>query len=767
MRTRTAGFVALFLGVAATAALAQLDVTLGNGDAVRGTLLPADETETFRFACPEGARFSVTVKPHRPLKRVGATLFDAAGLPVEGRTGRRLRWKGVGGADPGEIRVEVTGGDGVATGDYTLRVRWRSPRKFHGSAPVDGSGSGSLAFPAAGGAVVHLSAAPPRGPPAGPPPPPPRAADGAETALEPGASGTFVAPATGTYTLEFENTAEAAGGVRARARVRAPAPPARRLFATTREIPPGTDIRASAVLDAGGGFLQAPGSGPLAGARVTVPPGALAGPAIVVLGAVPDLEPPLPSRSVRATVAAFVGPLGPDFGAALRPSVEVPLTPAPGAAEGSLLRMYGGDGEAPVEEVPGAVLDGGTSRITFEAPRPERFQAWYVAQPELAEPVVLELPQGESFTMAAVGGGFAFLGSPVAPGPGGEAQAGLVRVYEHVGETWIERAPLRAPAPAAGDTFGMSVVYRRSPAGPADDSLLVGLSRRDLPGKPDAGGIMEFARSGSGWAFRTEVMHPFPGTYAMFGETMAVEGDRLVAPSVGLQVYARTAAGWDHVETVTSAGAWNEVYYAGHPVVMDGGDLAVGVLSDSARYGGGHQAGSVYLYAPSGSSVAPAGSVTDPDPAVRNTGFGTGVALAAEDLAVYAPSLDPAIRLFARDGLAPSGSIARPIDPVLQNRSPVLTGSIAARGDRLFVGARSDLAGYPFAGVHVFRKVMGVWQQEMTLDGSPLLAPDAREQTFSWSFAVDDDTLVLPMSAYHYDTQQTRVALAFFDLTAE
>ena len=769
MIARSLVVAASCLATVALGARAELDLQLRNGDRLAGTLLPAFERETFRFACPEGAKISVSVQGSASLREVGATLFDPDGLPLGGSSGRRARLRTAAGAAAGSHRVEVVVPDGVETGDYALRIRWKSPRAFAASMLLEGDGLGSLRFSADAGARVDFSVAPARGSGAAPSFVRVVADSGAITALEPGRAETFLVPETGSYAVEFENTLPATGDVRVRARVRPARAGTRRLSATTAQIPVGTDIRASAVIGPEGGVLAAPPVGALPNATLTVPQGALGMDVVVVLGAVNDLTPPVPSRSTRATAGVFVGPRGVHFSIpSTRPRVEIPLQPS-GAPQGSLLRVYRGLGLSPVVDVPGAEILGTTSRVGFVTEEWTRYQGWFVESPEVPEPKVIDLPESGGITGdIAVGGGFLFVGDSLAAGPAGEEYAGRVRVFEKVGDSYVERSSFRSPTPGAGDVFGHQIAYRRSPLGPADDSVLVSVSRRDSPGQPDTGGIEEFVLVGGTWTFRTLIAPPAAATYSSFGERLAVEGDRLVSTSMGLRLFDRTATGWNLVDTITASGeSWSEGYYGLHPIAMLDGFIAVGVLSDHGRYGGGHQSGSVYCYAPSGGTLVPAGNVTDPNAYYRTVGFGSEVALGPEDLAVYAAHLDPKIRIYARPGLSYSGGIARPILPAMGSRSPVLSGAFAFGGDRLFVGAYAESAGYPFAGVHEFRKVDGLWVLERSLDASAHFNPGVREQTYSGKIIIDGSSLLIPISAQNVDTRVTRTALAIFELPTE
>ena len=58
----------VLVGVAVSAR-ADLEVTLRNGDRVRGTIFPASEQETFAIELPQGARLNATASPKKTASR--------------------------------------------------------------------------------------------------------------------------------------------------------------------------------------------------------------------------------------------------------------------------------------------------------------------------------------------------------------------------------------------------------------------------------------------------------------------------------------------------------------------------------------------------------------------------------------------------------------------------------------------------------------------------------------------------------------------------
>src|SRR5207244_1843309 len=108
---------------AAVAARAELDVVIANGDTVRGSLLPADEAETFRFACPEGAPIRLSLVASGPGLTAGARPFAAeAGVRVT----FSLAAPHGSAAAPSIVRVRASDGTTfpLAAG---LRTTWTAP----------------------------------------------------------------------------------------------------------------------------------------------------------------------------------------------------------------------------------------------------------------------------------------------------------------------------------------------------------------------------------------------------------------------------------------------------------------------------------------------------------------------------------------------------------------------------------------------------------------------------------------------------------------
>jgi hypothetical protein len=731
---------------------AELDVVLRNGDTVRGTFLPATETETFRFACPAGAKLRISAASRARGMRVAATLIDPQDVAAGGASGRGARIRGVRAAESGLHRVEVSSADGVTTGDYAIRVGWTSPRSFAQTTSVAEDSTADLAFSADAGAHVTFTLTPPRGSAATPSLVRVRSAEGTTFLLAAGAKGTFVVPKTDSYTMRFENGA-AAGDVVARAAVRPPKAARRRLAATTREIPPGTDVVAAAVLDAAGGVVAAPATGPLADARVVVPGGALAGPAIVVIGTASEIAPPNPPGSTRATPPAFVGPLGTTFAPAAHPTVELPLEVSGDVPVDAALRVYASGGMGP-DLVPGADTDG--TLVTFAPALLTRFQGYYVVLAEVAVPFVVDTMTERALGAVAMGGGYAFIASPYSYEfyEGGAVGEGLVRVFQRVGTTWVERGSLRSPVAVDSDIFGATVAYRTSPTDPADDSVLVGTRDVDGPGVngKENPAIFEFTRTGQEWTYLRQL--PAVETY-----NFTVDGDRLLAAGWANLFSAtdlrRGAQGWSAAESLT-------IGHAAADLDLRGGTLLVGAPYSEPP--GAHTGGSAYRFDVSGASAVELVRYSAPAPEQQDNFFGETVSLGANYAAVKSERESPGVTIFRLADDARDAAITMPVLPAYGPRSPVF-GGFRMHGDTLLLTALTYSPGWPFAGGYVFKRVDGTWTQTATFDATPWLDLEPVSFPLAGDVASDGTTVVVSITVSSGSSPQTfRAAAAFFEL---
>lgn len=244
---------------------------------------------------------------------------------------------------------------------------------------------------------------------------------------------------------------------------------------------------------------------------------------------------------------------------------------------------------------------------------------------------------------------------------------------------------------------------------------------------------------------------------AGFGVTLALEGDTLVVgapyqvpPGASdcydgcgrVHVFQRTGAAWQHDAELTPKSYYAGVQFGGAIAISDG-IIAIGDPgADSNR-------GAVDTFARSSGRWEQVGMVQPAQP-VQNSGFGSGVALDHDTLAVaawgrvYVFESSPWTEWsLMSDSQTPDGSFA--------NR-------IALRGDTLVVAEYAESsnavgvngtpgAPYPADGfyavhsgaAHVYRRGEGGWVKEAFLKS----AQPVWEGLFGWDLALYDDTLLV------------------------
>ena len=357
--------VASFLLLGATRVCADLDVALGNGDRVTGSIVPASEVETFRVDVPRGARVTVTLKGVNPrggaapatgFRIVGPDAETLADVPVAAQ-GRRA-----------SVTTHVTGsqavivrGDGVRAGDYRLQVKWRSAQRF----PIAGdltAGQAPFVLDLDAGARLVVSVAAARGSPALPRldrmeipsvptyffPAPSNPASKSHKGTSP------VMPSAKGVTLSITDAQGRTGEplrFTGAALVRLPKSKARKLDLSTRGLggAGGSGSAFGAIVGPAGGTVTVdPGAG-IDGASVQIPEGSLPYPTPIVIGTGVEIVPPV-AGSVGAGPTISFGPEGQQFPAGA--IVTIPVDPAALGSDTSTLQVFVRDAQGRVTLVP-------------------------------------------------------------------------------------------------------------------------------------------------------------------------------------------------------------------------------------------------------------------------------------------------------------------------------------------------------------------------------------------------------------------------------
>lgn len=400
----------------AAPALADVDVALGNGDKVRGSLSPADEVETFRVSLPKGASLKVSLKGKKargsrslPSPELEVLLDDADasnGQIVKRGVASKLKKLIVAATDEYTIRVT---GDGENTGEYDLKVSWKEMKKVSMDVEL-GEGNARVGFAAGAGALVDLSckaakgsdalpqlvtvhrsggggiALPPRGPPS---------ASDREKKLP--------VPDLDDYEVEVTDGGAAGGTAVVQIKVKQAKSSKRKVAITDKQIGDGGDdsLALGELLgEGGGGFVVEEEDNPdIAGSGIDIPPDALSGTSVIVIGTAPDIDPDADGVEDQGP-AVFFGPEGQEFDEPV--TITIPFDPAGFAGDFSDLRIVQRDAKGKLTTIDPAtyVIDEINARVSFQVSHFTSFQVFGPIRPQFdlnddgIDDLVVNSPEG-------------------------------------------------------------------------------------------------------------------------------------------------------------------------------------------------------------------------------------------------------------------------------------------------------------------------------------------------------------------------------------
>lgn len=523
MSTRSRVLTALVLfTLSAQPSWADVDVAVGNGDKVTGTLSPASELETFRVIVPAGTTLSVSVKGKKAKGAAAAPAPDvrvldsgdtdvAAGAVQRGTATAKLKKLTL--PATGEYRVQVVG-DGVTSGDYQISIKWVEPKSFT-SAPDLTAGDAAAPFVAGKDCQATLlvkaakgSAALPRiakveqvGGPYTQSPPAPPAGDKKHKVKK------LPLPSAAAYQATINDTGGLGGAVSFKVTLKQAKPTKRKIAVTDAQIGKGGggDSALGVIIGAGGGGFTVDGAeaGEIQGAGVDVPPGAVSGDTVFIIGTAPTVEPPDPNVEGSGPTV-FFGPEGQTFDEPVTVTIPVDLTLFGGDFANLQIYQVDGNGAQTLVDPTSYVIDQQNNTVSFPALHFTRFRAFrpagLVAPPILGDldddgyaELLLASPRGGYYS-SYVASGVVF----VFPGRMGIAQLPITSTlsapislmgttslgtFGHsvaVGDFNGDRVQdLAVGAPTASSYSGAVELFLGSkgtiPAGPADDVFDLGV----------------------------------------------------------------------------------------------------------------------------------------------------------------------------------------------------------------------------------------------------------------------------------------------------
>lgn len=331
--------------------------------------------------------------------------------------------------------------------------------------------------------------------------------------------------------------------------------------------------------------------------------------------------------------------------------------------------------------------------------------------------------------------------------------AGSVAVYRKSGGVWTEEADLTRSPADPGAWFGYCV---------ATDAqrIVIGAPYARTPTvKTGAASVYRF-ETGTGWVLEQTITPPSGAASDLFGWSVAISGDRLLAGSPGrntgvgadagvVYAYRYNGAAWVLEQTLAGAAAAGADF--GHAVALDGDLALVGAPGDAPMTS--VLSGRVHAYEHSESGWSPSGVLSPAEPQTGDD-FGWSVSLRGTRAAVGSPG-DPVnasntgrAHVYGFDTGQWTMDVSLPVPS--QSGGNGFGRSVALADDTLFVGLTAE-AGL----VWVHPRGNGNWSPDTTLSPSHLTNGSA----FGVSLAYAGGTLVV--GAENTDAPDTNAGSAF------
>lgn len=132
----------------------------------------------------------------------------------------------------------------------------------------------------------------------------------------------------------------------------------------------------------------------------------------------------------------------------------------------------------------------------------------------------------------------------------GKSDAGAAVIFRWQGTSWVEEARLTASDAGPGDRFGVSVAIQGNRA-------VVGAYLHDLPSKADAGAVYVFERVGATWTQVAKLSNTNSAANDNLGVRVDIDGDTIIA-GAWLKSFLFSQQGAAYVFTRSAAGVWSQ-----------------------------------------------------------------------------------------------------------------------------------------------------------------------------------------------------------------
>ncbi len=329
---------------------------------------------------------------------------------------------------------------------------------------------------------------------------------------------------------------------------------------------------------------------------------------------------------------------------------------------------------------------------------------------------------------------------------GSNADQGSVYVFTRSGGVWSFQQKLFASDGLAYDYFGHAVAVD-------DDTLVVGDGYATIGENIGQGSVYVFTRNGGVWTFQQKLTAFDGGYFELFGFSVALDGDTLVAGAKNATIGGKIYQGSVYVFT-RNDGVWtfqqklfaddgDSPDHFGQAVALSGDTLVIGAHND--KIGTNYAQGSVYVFTRSNGFWSFQKKLTAADGSGQDF-FGFAVALSGDTLVagakydtIGANVKQGSVYVFTRNGGV--WTFQQKLTDSEGGTLDYFGESVALNGDILVVGAWGDTIDDKIkqGSVHIFTRISATWTQH------PRLTAYDGEQydEYGFSVALSGDTLVV------------------------
>lgn len=305
---------------------------------------------------------------------------------------------------------------------------------------------------------------------------------------------------------------------------------------------------------------------------------------------------------------------------------------------------------------------------------------------------------------------------------------------------------LKASDAAANDSFGEVAI--------SGNTIVVGAPSDGTPLGVASGSAYVFVRTGSTWTQQQKLTASDGGLNQLFGEAVAIDGDTIVVGARGpngftlnftglVYVFVRSGGVWTQQQRLTSSDlAPGDIF--GGSVAISGDTLVA--ASRQADLPGAMNAGAAYVFVRSGGVWTQQQKITASD---AMTGFlfgssaaidGDTVAIGAQNTRVGSLNGAGAVYVFVRSsGVWTQQQRLTAGDAAAGDSLGLLNASVGLSGDTIVAGAAFKGGGTDVGAAYVFVRSGGVWTQQQKLVGSNVMNGDR----FGISAAIDGDYIII------------------------